>query len=176
MDEPKLTVRDLTPPRPVVVCDSGRHFAHPGETCAELDELAAAFEAYLERSLRQAYAEAGAEAQRVFDQRYITGNGTGEPRGFLTAKRISIPYPLSDAEVADHGFIVGEPEPEPTPAERALAILDPHLRACPLYNAGPPTIYSARTSALPLGGMLPPGVGATADRAPAWLGRACRMW
>lgn len=48
----------------------------------------------------------------------VTGNGTGEPRGFLARE-----------------------EREPTPAERALAILDPELRRCPLYDAGPPVLY-----------------------------------
>ena len=139
MPESELHVRVLTPPRPVVLCGSGQHFAHPGETCEEIDELQAAFRAYLERSLREAYTEAQAEAERVFDQRFITGKGTGEPRGFLSAELISVPYPLSDAEIEDHGIVVGLPEP--TPVERALAILDPHLRACPLYDAGPPVIY-----------------------------------
>ncbi|NUS26082.1 MAG: hypothetical protein HOV92_17920 [Streptomyces sp.] len=131
MPEPELHVRDLTPPIPVVVCDSGRHFAHPGETCEEIDELQALFRAYLERAAAEAWAEV--------ERRLVYGEGTGEPRGFLSADQISIPYPLSDAEVADHGIIVGEPGP--SPVERALAILDPHLRACPLYAAGPPAIY-----------------------------------
>lgn len=48
----------------------------------------------------------------------VTGNGTGEPRGFLTRE-----------------------QREPTPAERAIAILGPELRRCPLYKAGPPTLY-----------------------------------
>lgn len=134
MAEPEMIVRDLTPPMPV--CDSGRHTVHPGDTCEEIDELQAVFHAYLDQSLRQAYAMAEAEAERLFDQRFITGQGTGEPRGFLSANLISVPYSLSDAEIADHGIAVAEPEP--TPAERALATLDPHLRACPLYDGGPP--------------------------------------
>ena len=48
----------------------------------------------------------------------VHGDGTGELRGFLAG--------------AERG---------PTPVERALAILDPHLRACPLYDAGPPVLY-----------------------------------
>ena len=119
MPESELHVRGLALPRPVVLCDYGQHFAHSGETCEEIDELQAAFRAYLERSLQQAYEEAEAEAARVFDQRFINGAGTGEPRGFLS---------MVEA-------------PKPTPVERALALLDPHLRACPLYAAGPPIIY-----------------------------------
>lgn len=87
----------------------------------------------------QAYAEACAEAEREFDRRWITGSGTGEIRGLLTAEKVGVPYPVSDAEIADHGLIVRHSEP--TPVERALAILDPELRRCPLYDAGPPVLY-----------------------------------
>lgn len=117
MPEPELHVRDFTPPVLAAVCESGRHYAHPGETCEEIDELQAVFRAYLEESLRQAYAMAAAETARIFDERFITGYGTGEPRGVLD----------------------WEPREE-TSLERALAILGPHLRACPLYKAGPPTL------------------------------------
>lgn len=115
MPEPELTVRDLTPPIPVSVCDSGRHPAHPGETCEDVDELQAVFAAYLEQAFREAYAWAEAEAERMFDHLYVTGQGTGEPRGFLAMTE----------------------EREPSPVERALAILGPHLRDCPLYDARP---------------------------------------
>lgn len=57
------------------------------------------------------FAEAYAEA-------LVYGDGTGEPRG-----------------------VSGWEPVEPTPVERAFAILDPHLRACPLYDAGAPAIY-----------------------------------
>ena len=67
----------------------------------------------------QALAEAFAETQAEVD-RWLLGNGTGEPRGILA--------------------LAAEPA-EPTPVERALALLDPHLRACPLYDAGPPVVY-----------------------------------
>jgi hypothetical protein len=65
----------------------------------------------------------------------VTGNGTGEPRGFLA---------MTDT-------------PEPSPADRAFAILAPHLDDVPLYR--PP---------YPRGGVLPGDFGATADRPPAW--------
>jgi hypothetical protein len=101
--EPELHIRDLTPPLLAVVCDSGRHIVHPGETCEDIDELQAVFRVYFE----QAYAAAFAEADRLL----ITGGGTGEPLGFLApALR------------------------EPTPAERAFAILAPHLDNEPLYQ------------------------------------------
>ncbi|MEU1445480.1 hypothetical protein [Streptomyces mirabilis] len=48
----------------------------------------------------------------------VTGNGTGEMLGFLPRE-----------------------QREPTPVERALAILDAELRRCPLYKAGPPVLY-----------------------------------
>jgi hypothetical protein len=111
MPEPELHVRDLTPPMPATVCDSGRHPAHPGETCEEIDELQAVFRAYLERSLAAAYASAMAETDAMLDRFLISGDSTGEMRGFLN--------PV---------------EREPTPAERALAILAPHLDDVPLYR------------------------------------------
>jgi hypothetical protein len=67
-----------------------------------------------EKALAVAYAEAQAAVDRIL----IYGTGTGEPRGFL-AREVR----------------------EPTPPERALAILDPELRRCHLYKAGPPTLY-----------------------------------
>lgn len=138
MPEPELHVRDLTPPRLVAVCDSGRHHAHPGETCEEIDELQAVFRAYLENSLAAAYASAMAETDATLDRFLISGDSTGETRGSLTAEKIRIPYPLSEAEIADHRIIVErEPAPaEPTPAERAFAILAPHLADVPLYQPG----------------------------------------
>lgn len=136
MSEPELHVRDLTPSFLAVVCDSGRHPMHTGETCDEIDELQAAFRAYLERSLTQAYAEAAAETDRLVDQWLLTGESTGAPLGFL-APALS----------------------EPTPAERAFAILAPHLDHVPLYRP-----------AYPRGGVVPSNVGATADRPPALRG------
>ena len=58
-----------------------------------------------ERQLWQVINERFAEA-------LVTGNGTGQIVGFLA---------MADA-------------PEPTPVERALAILAPHLRREPLYR------------------------------------------
>ncbi|MFF0140449.1 hypothetical protein ACFYRN_28795, partial [Streptomyces sp. NPDC005227] len=50
--------------------------------------------------------------------RSIDGDGTGEMIGLR--------------------FV--DPPREPTPMDRALDILDPELRACPLYDAGPPVL------------------------------------
>ncbi len=77
------------------------------------------FAGLIDALCRQALAEAFAEADREID-RWLLGNGTGAPLGIRA---------MADL-------------PEPTPAERAFAILDPHLRACPLYAAGPPTLYA----------------------------------
>ncbi|UOB09110.1 hypothetical protein MQE23_08595 [Streptomyces sp. HP-A2021] len=71
------------------------------------------FSAHVRAYFQRIFAEAYAEADRLL----ITGNGTGEPRG------------LAD----------WEPK-EPTPIERALAILEPELRRCPMYKAGPPAL------------------------------------
>lgn len=125
MPEPELTVRNLTPPVPVTVCESGRHITHSGDTCEDVDALQAAFRAYFTRVMAEAFEEA--------EQVWLHGNGAGEMRGVLTAEKIRIPYPLSEAEIADHGIIV---EHEPTPVERAFAILAPHLDDVPLYRPG----------------------------------------
>ena len=57
----------------------------------------------------------------------------------ITVVRATPPIYPGDWWYLDNGLPI--PPPPPTPAERALAILDPHLRACPLYKAGPPAIY-----------------------------------
>ncbi|MET8766350.1 hypothetical protein [Streptomyces sp. NPDC004658] len=71
------------------------------------------FAAHVRAWFEQSFAALYAAAER----RLVTGDGTGEPRGVLA----------------------WEPT-EPTPVERALAILGPELRCCPLYNAGPPAL------------------------------------
>jgi hypothetical protein len=93
----------------------------PFYECDEVD----GFAEVLAELWAQAYAEACAEAEREFDRRWITGSGTGEIRG-LSAARISVPYPLSEAEIADHGYVVDLPES--TPVERAMKILEPELK------------------------------------------------
>jgi hypothetical protein len=57
----------------------------------------------------------------------------------VTIVHTSPPLRPGDWWYLDNGLPI--PPPEPTPAERALAILDPALRRCPLYKAGPPTLY-----------------------------------
>jgi hypothetical protein len=67
-----------------------------------------------------------ANVARMFAEAYaeelVYGDGTGEPRGILGMIDLT----------------------DPSPAERAFAILEPHLRACPLYDAGAPVIYPWR--------------------------------
>jgi hypothetical protein len=114
MSEPELHVRDLTPPLLATACETGRHIAHPGETCEETDELRAVFRARLETWMVGAYSHAEQVLLRdmsitAADQISIVGNGM---RGFL---------PLAD-------------EPEPSPGEQAFAILEPHLTDVPLYR------------------------------------------
>lgn len=86
--------------------------------------------AVTERALAMAFAEEQAEIERAL----LFGNGTGAPLGILA---------MADL-------------PEPTEADRAFAILEPHLGDVPLYRP-----KYAR------GGILPKGFGATADRPPA---------
>jgi hypothetical protein len=114
MPEPELHVRDLTPLLLTTVCESGRHIAHPGDTCEETDELRAVFRTWFETWMAEAYAHAEqvllyGESFTAADQLSLVGNGM---RGFL---------PLDD-------------EPEPTPGERAFAILEPHLVGVTLYR------------------------------------------
>jgi hypothetical protein len=99
---------------------------YPGETGNLLHDSISSLYAELYKEVL----EAGFAA---FNKRHITGNGTGAPLGIRA---------LADP-------------PEPTPAERAFAVLEPHLRDVPLYR--PKFAH---------GGILPEGFGATADRPP----------
>lgn len=62
--------------------------------------------------------------------------------GAIAAQARAAEFAAFQAE-ADHALLhARRPDPEPdtsTPGGRALAILGPHLDACPLYNAGRPT-------------------------------------
>ncbi|MFE1264424.1 hypothetical protein ACFW5X_28340 [Streptomyces albogriseolus] len=49
----------------------------------------------------------------------------------LDVKVVGLPHFMSAEMAADYGLI---PQPQPTPEERALAILAPHLACCPLYR------------------------------------------
>jgi hypothetical protein len=44
-------------------------------------------------------------------------------------------FPATTQWLLDHGYDVPNPPPVPTPVERALAILAPHLATEPLYRA-----------------------------------------
>lgn len=120
MPEPELHTRKIT--KTVPACESGRHVAHPGDTCEETDDLQAVVDAYFQRCLAEAYAAA--------EQVHLFGNG-----------QQSITQPT--------GFISLDGPEESTPVERALAILDSELRRCPLYEAGPPAVYGPRWKARP---------------------------
>lgn len=78
------------------------------ETHADGADFAEVVAALYWQELVAAFAEADAEIDRL-----IYGNETGEPRGFLGR---------ADAF-------------EPTPADRAFAILEPHLHDVPLYQS-----------------------------------------
>ena len=77
---------------------------YPGESGSVIGDSIRSLYADLYKAL---LASTTAEAERL-----VVGDGTGAPYGFLRT----------------------EPEPEPTPAERAFAILEPHLHNVPLYR------------------------------------------
>lgn len=60
---------------------------------------------------QQAAREAVEQFMDALDDRFITGYGTGEPLGFIASDR------------------------PPTPAEKAMEILAPHLADDPLYRS-----------------------------------------
>lgn len=103
----------------VPACETGQHTMHPMETCEEYEAFSAHVRAFFANVFAEAYAEV--------DRRLITGNGTGEALGILATP----------------------PLREPTPVDRALAILDPELRHCPLYDAGPPVVRGPNWKARP---------------------------
>jgi hypothetical protein len=78
----------------------------------EHEELAQSFQGFVERLLATAYAQAARRYQEALDQ-FFDGFGTWEPRGLAAW--------------------LTEPE-QPTPIERALQILAPHLDREPLYQ------------------------------------------
>jgi hypothetical protein len=77
---------------------------YPGESGSVIGDSIRSLYADLYKAL---LASTTAEAERL-----VTGDGTGAPLGFLA---------MADV-------------PEPTPGERAFAILDPHLTDVPLYR------------------------------------------
>ncbi|MBP5922154.1 MULTISPECIES: hypothetical protein [Streptomyces] len=96
-------------------CPSGRHRFHPGYTCDEHEELSQHFQDFIERLVAAAYAHAEEAARRYQDSlaQFLDGFDTWEPRGLLAS--LTEPY-------------------SPTPIERALEILGPHLAREPLYQ------------------------------------------
>lgn len=96
----------------VPACPSGRHRYHPGDTCDEHEALTQSFQDYLERLFTAAYAQAARRCEAAMAQ-FIDGLATWEPQGLLAS--LAEPY-------------------APTPIERALEILGPHLAREPLYQ------------------------------------------
>lgn len=84
----------------------GERPAYPGKSGSVIGDMIASLYADLYKGLL-ASTFAAAEAERL-----VTGDGTGAPLGFFT---------MTDV-------------PEPTPGERAFAILEPHLADVPLYR------------------------------------------
>lgn len=83
-------------------------------------------------SIGSMYAQMLAAVDETVTRTLVDGDGTGMPLGFR---------------------IIDAPREEPTAMDRALALLDPELRRCPLYR--PKYAY---------GGILSKGFGVTADR------------
>lgn len=94
--------------RAPIVCESGRHFPHPDETCEEWEQLTAAFLELYELALAAGLAQADAVAEHGL----VHGHGLGEIRGVIGSATRS----------------------GPTPLERAFEILGPELQRCPLYQ------------------------------------------
>lgn len=133
MPEPELHVRDLTPPVPVIACDSGRHVAHPGETCGEIDELQAVFRAYFEQAMAAAYAAALTPVSEV-PPSLLAGLQGEITDGVMATLHKAVDDTVYGNRTGDmRGFLTG-PRRETTPAERAFAILEPHLHNVPLYR------------------------------------------
>ncbi|MEH0431253.1 hypothetical protein QBB34_33985 [Streptomyces stelliscabiei] len=97
----------------VPTCPGGVHQQHPGYTCEEHEALAASFQDLLESLITDAYAQAARRAQDVLAE-FLAGVETWEPRGLTS---------------------LGE-QVDPTPIERALQILAPHLARIPPYQPG----------------------------------------
>lgn len=118
LEQTRGTIEPAPPDLPVVkygslvpACAEGRHFPpHPGETCDEVDALITARDQWITSVMADAYHA----SETQFIKTVITGDGTGEPRGLLA----NVPHQ------PDH----------PTPVQRALDILRPHLATEPLYR------------------------------------------
>jgi hypothetical protein len=128
----------------VPACPSGRHRYHPGDTCGEHEAIAQSFQDFLERLFAAAYAQA---EQTAMDQ-FIDGFATWEPQRLLAS--LIKPY-------------------RPTPIERALEILGPHLAREPLYQPKARVGHWLPdvTQASPAVSEQQPSVIASDDR-PAW--------
>lgn len=50
----------------------------------------------------------------------------------VNVKVVCSDFPVTEQWLLDHGYVL--PAPEPTPIERALGILAPHLRRVPIYQ------------------------------------------
>ena len=131
-------------------CPSGRHRYHPGYNCEEHEELSKAFQDFYERLFAEALAQAAQRVRRYQEamDRFLEGLNAWEPRGLL-------------------GSLIELPEP--TPIERALQILAPHLVHEPLYQ---PKARMARWFAEATDGPAPvsdqPSPVLTPKDRPAW--------
>ena len=99
----------------VPTCPAGVHLQHPDLTCEEHEELSQSFRHFLERLVAEAFARAEEDVRRFleYQERMLADLRDWEPRGLL-------------ASLVDPGG--------PTPIERALQILEPHLAREPLYQ------------------------------------------
>lgn len=128
----------------VPTCPSGRHHCHPGDTCDEHEALAQSFQDFLERLFATAYAQ----AEQTATAQFIDGFATWEPEGLLAS--LIEPY-------------------RPTPIERALEILGPHLAREPLYQPKwrmGHWLPDATEAPAPAAEQPPPAI--ASDDRPAW--------
>jgi hypothetical protein len=154
MPEPELYAKAIRQYFPA--CEAGRHVLHPGETCEEWEEYAAAARALYEGALIEAIS-----AQRLLEvtevpAALLPAADVDPPDGIFAALHAAVDATVTRALVDGDGTgeilgfrIFDAADPEPTPTQRALAILDTELRRCPLYDAGPPVLYPPSWKARP---------------------------
>ncbi|MDX3294643.1 hypothetical protein PV569_13095 [Streptomyces scabiei] len=100
----------------VPTCPAGVHLQHPDLTCGEHEELSRSFQNYLGHLIAESFAQAAEDVRRFLErqeEQWLAGLRDWQPRGLLAS--------LADPR-------------EPTPIERALEILAPHLARISLYQ------------------------------------------
>ena len=137
-------------------CESGRHVLHPGETCDEWEDYAASVLALYMRAVTESYAAFLGPHPAEVPAALLPAADVDPPEGIFAELHAAVDATVTHALVDGDGTgeilgfrILEAADPEPTPTQRALAILDTELRRCPLYDAGPPVLYPPSWKARP---------------------------